>query len=265
MFSKNWVYILCLCCVSFSFSSCKVELLDEPIIISLIDKEFSLELLENLQEGSNSLEVHFETISDENCLNTTILSSFQQDGLNQKLTIFEILEPETCDPGMAPAKGVESIGDLNNDISYPIQVELQDIVINTGSLTVSDVYYKIEMNEENGISWRHTTLFKIPQDVLWGYITYLDNEQLLLANDFVSSVEGVTLVAEASDGYYGHFEILNNNITVVKTAPEEVESRLFIRKLDGPADNITDIVKAFRANAPSGIELHIYDGNGNEW
>ncbi len=266
MFSKKWAFIL-LVCISVYTSACKLNSLNDPIIISLVDKEFALELWQNLQSPTNSLEIRFETIDDENCLNSSILSSYRNHSDNLSLTIFEILQPENCDPGTAPAKGVESIHSITEYINYPLQIELQEVVNNTGSLTMTNTYYEVDMSDSNGINWKRTKLFRIPQDALWGYITYNGEEQLLTANDFIQTLqnEATTIPFNRGIGYYGHFELSSTNEITVKEAPEGEDSKVFLQSYNGSIENLEGLISTFRDTAPEGMELHVFDGKGKIW
>ena len=264
MFLKNRVFLL-LIWISACLSSCKVDSLNDPIVIPAIDTDFSLNLLENLHHPNNPLEIHFETILNENCLNTSVLSSYKKEADHLVLTIFDILEPENCDHGIAPAKGLESIYSITPNNNYTLQIELKDIVSNTGSLAVTDTYYKVEMNEEHGISWEHTKLFKIPQGALWGYITYTSDEQLPVVTDFITTLEGGTTAFNQSDGYYGHFSIDNGDIISIKGIPLDANTEIFIQIYSDSQEAMNNLVENFRAGAPDGVKLHLYDGKGNEW
>jgi len=264
VFLKKGVFISFIWFSIFS-SACKIESLNDPIIISLVDKEFSLELWENLQSTANPLEFHFQTIADENCLNTSIESSYTKENLQLNLTIFNILAPETCETGMAPAMGAEAIDGVVENGFYSLEIELQGVVNNIGTLQVSDDFYKVDMDQEIGINWAHDKLLRVPQFALWGYITYQGSEQLSIANNFVASLDGISSAFEGEDGYYGHFTLENTNLVAVQKAPADLNAKIFILSYSGHINAIDPYVDDFTNTAPEGMELHIFDGRGNEW
>ncbi len=236
----------------------------DPIIILSVDREFSLNLWENLDTTSAPLEIQLKSIVEQDCLNKTIHTSYDKIGNNLTLTIFEIINPETCDPGNAPAMGFESIYGLEEGV-YNLNVELQEVVSNTGKLIVNNDNFKIEMNNEVGIKWQQKTLYKVPETALWGYLVYDGETQAAIALDFVNSLQEKGTVFDRSDGYFGHFTVENTEITAVYKAPTDVSTQLFIQYYDGVPEVLNTIVNDFRATAPDGMELHLFDGKGKEW
>ena len=174
---RNCRVIIVFLSLVLTFSACKLENLNDPIIVPLVDKEFSLDLWQVLGVNSPSnLELKIYTIEEEDCLNTMILSNYNRTGRNISLTLYDILDPEVCDPGPAPAQGTQLVADATPDV-YTLTIELQDVVSNTGTLTVTDEAYQVVMEEENGTTWLHTKLQRIPRNALWGYLAYTNAEE----------------------------------------------------------------------------------------
>ena len=237
---------------------------NDPIIILSVDREFSLNLWENLQPDAAPLEIHLTSILDQDCLNKTIHTTYGKIGNNLTVTIFEIIEPETCDPGNAPAVGFESIDNIGEG-TYDLMIELQEVVSNTGKLFVTENDFKIEMNYETGIKWQHKVLSRVPEQALWGYISFEEESQSSIALDFINTLQSQGTVFDQTDGYFGHFTIENNEVTAVNKAPIDLNTRLFLQYYDGTPDMINSITDDFQASAPQGMELHLFDGKGNEW
>jgi hypothetical protein len=252
--------------IMIGLTGCKVDSIDEPIILPFVDQEFSFDLWENLNTSSGSpLEIRMYTIEEGNCLNATILSSYEYNQQELKLTLFEILEPETCDPGQAPAEGVEAINDINFGL-YNLNIELQGIVTNRGELTSTSSSYKVNMDEENGIQWLHYQLLRVPNAALWGYLTYTGDEGQAKAEDFIAELEAIGSELNVQDGYYGHFEwSAATNQVKIYDMPDEGNVRPFLLRYQGDRTVLDQLVNDLRNNASDGLELVLRDQQGNEW
>ncbi|PSR11523.1 MAG: hypothetical protein DA408_20850 [Bacteroidetes bacterium] len=263
--SQTTRFLLLLIGVSLLGGSCKVDSIGDPIIVPLIDQEFVLDLWENLQATTTSpLEIKMATITNENCLNAGILSTYERNNRNLKLTLFEILDPEVCDPGQAPAVGQEAIYDVNSGI-YQLDVELQGVVVNPGTLTITSSSYKVEMQEENGTRWLHYELYRVPNAALWGYVTYSNAFQEQQCTDFINDIAAVSDPIQLPDGYYGHFTVADGGELTVNKMPNQPGIRPFIYSYWGPKATIDNLVADFEATATTGMELVLLDQQGNEW
>lgn len=260
----RWVSLVVV--VTLCFTGCKLDSIDDPIILSFIEQEFSFDLWENLNTTSGSpLEIRMYTIDEGECLNATILSSYLRDQLELKLTLFEILEPETCDPGQAPATGVEAINDIEFGL-YELKIELQGIVTNTGQLSSTSLSYSINMDEENGIQWLHDELFRVPNASLWGYLTYTESTGQAKAEAFLADLEAISDESSAQDGYYGHFGLSDTgNQLKIHDMPEEGNHIPFLYRYQGEKATLDQMVEELRENAPEGLKLVLRDQEGNEW
>ena len=247
-------------------SSCKVESLDDPIIVPVIDQEFAFEMWQNLDSGEEfPLEIRMYTLEDYECLNTAILSNFARTGRTLEFTLFDILDPEVCDPGLGPATGVQVLSDIEQDL-YRLKIELQDIVSNEGWLTVNDDSYVISMDNENGISWHHYEMRRIPKDALWGYVTYTESTNQQAAENFVEELSNISNESNLFDGYYGHFSLSDTGTKLaLHTATVGAEALSFVFSYEGNHGLIDQRVEAFLSEAEPGVKIQLWDGEGNEW
>ncbi|MEL7220227.1 MAG: hypothetical protein AAGJ93_02845 [Bacteroidota bacterium] len=248
------------------FTGCNIDSIDEPIIIPFVEQEFIFDLWENLSTTTGSaLEIRMYTIEEGECLNTSILSSYTRDELELQLTLFEILYPENCDPGTAPAVGQEAINDIGFGL-YDLKVDLQGLVTYKGQLNSTSLSYTVNMEEENSIQWSHDELLKVPNGALWGYLTYTEDEGLSKAEAFLTNLEEISDVSNANDGYYGHFELSEDgDILKINGMPEEGNQLPFIYRYQGEKMTIDQMVSELRENSPAGLELVLRDQKGNEY
>lgn len=265
--SQNYRVVFVCLSLALAFSGCKLDNLNDPIIVPLIDKEFSLDLWQTLGANTPSnLELRMYTIENEDCLNTKILSNYNRTGRNISLTLYDILDPEVCDPGPAPATGVQSVTDASPDV-YTLTIELQDVVSNGGTLTITDEAYQVVMDEENGISWLHTELRKIPENALWGYLVYTNPEEESRIASFVDEINNLGSDLPLTTGYYGYFSVTDTGeITELKDAPVTNDLATITVKYTGEAAQIDQKVSDFLGTPGNEtIELVLLDSDGNEW
>lgn len=247
-------------------SACKVEDLNDPIVIPVLDEEFTLDLWEYLgQEPASGLAVRLSSTTEQPCLNTTVLSRFERVSSLLSLTLFDIAQPEVCDPGIAPATGEERLDGVEIGI-FTLEVAIRDIVTNTGKLIITPNYYQVQMNETAGIKWLHTELRRVPANTLWGFLTYTtpaqrDYAALWLNNNVIANSQSMTLV----DGYYGHYEVTNGGTALhVQDMPASGAIPFIVRYV-GDSSAIDTWVADFRAGASGGQTLVVKDAVGRIW
>lgn len=265
--SQNRRVVFALFTLALAFSGCKLENLNDPIIVPLVDKEFSLDLWQILGGNTvSNLELQMYTIEDENCLNTKILSNYNRTGRNISLTLYDILDPEVCDPGPAPASGAQLVTDANPDV-YTLTIELQDVVSNAGTLTVTEEGYEVVMQEENGITWLHTELKRIPRNAFWGYLVHNNAEEASRIAELVEALNSLGTALDLSKGYYGYFSISNiGDITEFKDAPTTNNLVTVMMNYTGESTQIDQLINDFlETPGNEAIQLVLLDSNGNEW
>lgn len=257
--------VISLAVLLLGLGSCKIENLDDPIIIPLVEQEFTLDLWENLSPTGSTWEIRLETVADEPCENSTILTDYQKIGQNLNLTIFDILAPENCNPVSEPATGSEELLEVIEG-DYNLSVELQDIVINNGRLLVTEDLLQVNMDTEDGIGWLHTELRRVPTGALWGYVAYESGDQQQEADSFIHSVQAIAAPLSVVNGYYGHFTVTNGGTAVtVNSRPEGMASKSFLFEYDNDTLDITQLVEEFRTNAPAGMTVEVFNYKGKIW
>ncbi|MEM1216813.1 MAG: hypothetical protein AAGJ82_14050 [Bacteroidota bacterium] len=259
----NWFW--CASVLVFALGSCAVED-DPPINIPFVEQEFVLNLWEDLTDDPNNvLEIKLLTVANEPCLNTTILTEFSRSNQDLKVTLFDILDPENCVVGEAPAQGSQALGGVTETGVYQLEIELKDLVTNTGQLTVQPDYYEVEMSESSGISWTHQRLYRIPKNALWGFITYTNGEQQSLAANWLNELADFTSFLEVEPGYYGYFNRTDATELTITGAPELVDQVTFLVEFDGQMATLESAVADLQAQATEGLEFRIFDDKGNVW
>lgn len=246
-------------------SACELAKIEDPIVVANIDDEFYVELREILSKNDNTFALHVETIEEENCTNSEIAFSIEPNGTGYKVTLNQITVPDVCDPGQKRIATDIPMSNFPNG-SYSIQVNLRDLVKNNGILQVTDSFYRLSMNSSEGFSFSNSTLNKIPNDLLWGYIDIenASSEQTRVVDAFLEEISNLGVDAELSSGFYGYFKILENDPDPIILGQETEGQQLksFIRRYSGNQVEVTKMVDNLKKELGASVNVRIFDGAG---
>ena len=90
-------------------------------------------------------------------------------------------------PGFQPISKDLEAGEISG--TKIVHINLKNTVENKGALTVEADRYLLDMDTENGFLLLHDELLRIPSGTIWGYITYRKNEDVNIAENFLSDLE----------------------------------------------------------------------------
>lgn len=251
----------------FTMWSCEFkESTIDPIIVSNIDTEFSIQMYENLNPYNRSLSFNVESIDETNCLNGTISYAMSSQKENLDLVIKEVVDPVDCSPGVSTYHSDVYIGQLKDDKVYNLTVSLQDIVENHGFLIVDDEKYSIELNSLYGLKIENTVLYKIPKSLVWGYCAIQNLNQQSTADTFLGQLSGHGTPISMKSGDYGHFQVLpSGQLVGFQTIIDNPVTILpFVFSFTGDWEELTNEASAFRDAHPN-IEVKLLNGVGEEF
>ena len=113
LITLRWVLIAL---IAFSTSACKLESIQDPIVVTNIDKEFYVNLWEELYSDTRNLRLDIQSLKNQDCLNYTIAYDWESTDKKFDLSINQIVPPGDCIPGVAPAHTEISVGDLESKL-----------------------------------------------------------------------------------------------------------------------------------------------------
>ncbi|MEZ4986028.1 MAG: hypothetical protein R2795_13495 [Saprospiraceae bacterium] len=251
--------------IAWFSASCNLEKLNDPIIIPVLDQEFTFDLWENLAATNGTgLEIQISTTELEDCLNSQILTEQTRTDQALNLRVYDILDPEVCDPGQAPAQGGEMMHDLAPG-TYHLNVDIQDVVVNSGNLIITPNYFRVEMDTQEGIRWVHEELRRVPANTLWGYITYETIDERTQALGIKNELAAMSGELPLVDGYYGYFEVLNNDTQLVVKDMPPFNVLPFKFRYTGGDEELSSWLENARASATGAIHIILMDAAGREW
>lgn len=202
---KNSIYTLILL---ISFYSCSKEKNVEDI--NTINSDIKVTLIEELSEAKNVLNINSETIEQQPCFNTSLISKHELNGDKIQIEYNGIYTPEICLTAIGSARTGYSF-DLSEG-EYSIEF-LNDKISNYASLHVDNEKYIIELLSAHNILTTRDTLFKIPTNTYWGSIGYHQENSKTLVDDFIDSLIQLNVDFKSyKNGDYGYFIISQNEI-----------------------------------------------------
>ena len=151
---------------------------------------------------------------------------------------------------------------MNTD--YDIDINLKNIIPNIGTLIVTDDYYEINIDEPNGILIPNNRLYKVPENTIWGYVAYDDATGEIPYDDFKGELNTITSSLIATKGWYGYFEIKENNEVQVANNLANNFVQPFIFKYNGESNELEDLKNSYQTNFPN-MEFKIFTSKGEEF
>lgn len=238
--------------------------LKDTIIVPEIQKEFYIDMREELHTGPSRLIFDVRTIDNEDCLNYGIDKTFGLWGGKMTLSLAGIIPPDECTPGQGPARVSINTGDLWQPV-YDIDIDLQNAVFSEARLFVYSDRYSIEARSENGILFLHKLLRRVPAQAIWGYCAYSDAAQEITAQSILAQVAERSASAAYVDGFYGYFTITGQTVDVARAAGENGPIKPFLRQFDGDRVEMAAYMASLRAGLPVGMSLKVWTAKGEEW
>jgi len=241
----------------FNFA-CKDDPQDDDPNIN-IEKEFKILPWETLSSSDRSFHLNIETIQPKSCENSQIDFTPTNIGNQISLIIKDIPEPD-CPAPFFSANANYELGSLS-PIEYSLQISLKDLVHNEGSLIVTDEYYEIAMENLDGIIIPNTKLYKVPEAMIWGYVSYSSANEAVYSEGFIDEVKGISENEEFQNGYYGYFSIENNSLNILNEDLPKLFNPTFGFKFQDEISQLETILADYRSLYPN-IDFKIFTSTG---
>lgn len=254
------VYVLAGAILWVGLGSCELANIGDPIIVSDVEEEFHIAALEKLSPGERSLQFEIETIQDEPCANAVIEARLTKVSYQVRISLQDILAPTDCIPGTAPAFTNLDAGRLPAGY-YQLTIDLKSEVVNEGQIVVRGDRYLIDMETTNGFTLPEKELLRIPENTIWGYVTYEAMNDEALAAEFQKAIAALSDNAAFSRGYYGHFRVAGANV-VVRNAPQEEQIKQFAYGYSGETETLQQLIDQYRAAYGERLQIRLFNDDG---
>lgn len=246
--------------VAFALVGCKLESLQDPIIVTNIEKAYYINLWEELYPNSRNLRIDVQSIKNQDCLNYTVDYKWNASSSKFDLSINDIVAPADCQPGIGPANTQIGVGDLESQI-FKMNIGLEETVINEGQLVVSGESYTLQMDTEEGIIIPEKVLRRVPPKSVWGFVAFQNNQDQTVAADLLTQLNALGSSIDLKEGKYGYFSFLDNKL-LVSGAPENGQVSSFIIQYDDDEKAIEEMVDNFRNSHNGSVTLKVLTSSG---
>jgi hypothetical protein len=196
------------------FESCSG--LNAKEIIVDVDKEFTVQPWERLDESGGGLQLNIATLKNEECGGTGINYDARIISNKVRVTLINLAFPSNCGT-VAPARDTVKMPTLQSNTTYDLEINLKDVVTNKGKLVVEDGRFTVNMVNENGIVMQSKQVLRVPQNAFWGIVAN-DNGSDKAATQMIDSLKTIATPISMTNGDYGYFSVDNGRVNVKTTA-----------------------------------------------
>jgi hypothetical protein len=231
--------------------------LNSKEVIVDVDKEFTIQPWERLDEFGGGLQFNVATLKNEECGGTGINYDARNIGNKIKVTLLNLSYPTNC-ALTTPARDTVKMPSMPSNSTFDLEINLKDVVINTGKLRVEEGKFTVEMSSENGIIMQSKQVLRVPQNAFWGILAN-DNGNDKVATQMLDSLKTIATPISMVNGDYGYFSVENGNITV-KTAPilTKPNQKAVLFRLNNKTA-LPNVIQNFRA---TGLEMWLLTSEG---
>jgi hypothetical protein len=246
-------------------TSCQPDEVSPEININISD-ELQIELWEVLDPNQRELELRVSTLELLGCENYSISFSSYQTTNNSIISINNIVSPNECVTGQAPASSQVDLGQFSEG-DHSIELNLKDSEItNLGLLKVRQNFYELEMESDHGIFLPWKVLNSVPEDLLWGYLIFEENaDQVAIIEAFNTRmapwIDNIILF----NGEYGHFNVENRRVIEIKDRQKTISENLFVFKQTGPSIEIKAVLDDLRSDFSEQFSFRVLFSDGSSF
>ena len=240
----------------FCLSACDKKANEEKIID--VEKEFNVQMWEKLDVYGGSLQFVVSTIKNQPCGNTRIEMNSNQIDSKLTITIKSLIQPALCNNVSQSAVDTLTVGNLSTG-SYNININLKDVVLNNGILTVKDNTYKLYLNKQDGISLITPELLRVPSGTIWGYVSFDTGQDAKLLK-FFDNLNKLATPITIPSGNYGYFNVTSAKVEIKANFDTKKQNiRQIFHNLTKSTVELENLVNEYRSQGLD-IKMLTYDG-----
>ncbi len=260
MYFSKLSNLLLLLVLVYAIQGCRIDEGPNPNNIVQIPGTFEVRFHEEIGHFTRSLVLDLNTLRYYECTNYSILTEKEYTDGVLEISLKDVLPPETCLSGNAQAHDTISLGYLIEG-EHPIRFIVKSVIENDGILHVQADRYTLEMESEDGLEIRRYELMRLPENLVWGYISY-ESSLADVVNDFMNELTSITTPAQLLDGDYAWFSWsqgeLVEDASVTDPTGSDYVTKVFVRE-SKPEDEevLQNLIDSYRSE---GLELNCYTG-----
>jgi hypothetical protein len=224
-----------------------------------IEKEFSFQPWQTLNESGGGFSLIAQTLKKQNCGGAKVDVTSLVDAQNISIKVKGLVYPTVCGSQPEFAADTTQLSGLVKG-TYNFKIILKDAVVNEGSLKVEDNKYVLNMVKFDGIEVPQTEIMRIQKGLIWGYVNYEQNQD----SKFIKFTERLkkfaTVQNDIPKGDYGYFVIGDQSSFNVKaTINPKGSTKHLLYYLNSNNTELKDLVNEFRDPA---FEIKFFTSDG---
>lgn len=258
---KNLLFLLITGVIILTSSACKVTN-DEDSVVDVVPV-FDLDMVENL---TNNRELTFiiESIELQECENFSVGNNLVKTTSDIKIRINDIVPPDDCISGSAPAQSTVKLGFLPLGRVFNLEFTIENTITNKGKLTILDNHYKMELESMDGFGQVVKKLNRIGDQLIWGYIAYDESDLSAIAANFQNDLMDIADAKILEEGYYGHFSVSPDAALELLQSPDYQHIKTFYFNYSADDQGLLDLLDNYRNMVNAGqMELVIFTARGD--
>ena len=238
---------------------------DEVESVNTLGTDVQLSMAEYFEPGQRTLSFKFLTQKDFPCINYRIKSEYRREGSSLMISLSEVEGADVCLEAIAPASSFLDVGELVSG-EYPIVIEVGESLTNTGTLTVTEDFFGVVMNEEDGLIVQTPRILRVPQGVIWGSVRLLSQERLaMLLQNFLNQLQSLgASPKQLSEGDYGYFSVDATGAMSASSAFAGQSERMFLLDYQGETADLTRTMSEYIEDYGDEVSISLRTADGDE-
>ena len=233
-----------------------------------IQGKIKVTMLDFLGSEKNNFKLLFETTNAYECSNYLILMEAGGEDDMLDLTFNEVYKDFTCTSEAAPASNEYNFGEIENG-TIGINLNVKNKAVVSGTLTVSDSAFVLEMDQSPDFEFTNTMVYKMPEGMFWGSLQkYNEGQQ---TNDLIDDF--FDLLAEAgladtllTEGDYTYFIVdSDSTVTLRRSGAIPAGTMSFVYYMNEDSVNRNDLrlaIADFRGIYNQYLKVDAFDWEG---
>jgi hypothetical protein len=242
---------------------CKKEMDSSSGTEVKVKKEFDIQLWEKLTPTGSELQMIVNSIEPQACPNIHLDYYVSTTDNKVTVTLKSFSVPTSCTGPLTRTSDTLNIGHLPNG-NYKLSINLKDVVLNNGSISVNPNLYVVDLQSENGISMPFKQLARIPENTIWGYVNH-ESSVTNKAQAFMDSLKTICQTTALLNGRYGHFDVVNESLKMPSTTQYTYPiTTTFFFKYEGTEDKLNRLIQHFRLNT-NALNINLSSQTGKQY
>ncbi|MBV6442863.1 MAG: hypothetical protein EPGJADBJ_04589 [Saprospiraceae bacterium] len=254
--------LILLTLTALAFTCCKVN--DEEELVVTAPPEYEVDLFEYRApaDGMPTFGLWIESVEKYECPGYNIDAQITVQNGSIKVNIPGVTAPTPCTGDSARARQFLPIGNLA-DGTYEFFFSLRNLIVNEGTLEVSNGRYILSLPDAKGIVVENFVLESLPDGMVWGYAATPDEASQPVADNFLADLKTVTAENGLAPGFYSYFTVSGTgNVTLHKSIANGGPAKPFVRLLTATPGELKGILQTYRNAAQQPLDIRCWTTEG---